>query len=244
MNRFFALTTLALAFGAATVLAQPKLEIVGGTTYDWGTITKVGQPLQAKIQLKNTGNQELNISDVKPGCGCTTAPLDKSKLAPGESTHVNVTLNIGSNNGQLMKSVTITSNSATNPTETLLLKAFIQRPLQPENTFLAYQQLFVGRQASVSTKIKNSTNAPIIISKATATAGMTLNIAAPTTIPANGEIELVVNITPTEAQKGYFYGQVSLQTNHPDQPTIDINTYGDVKSLANSPAMAPAGGSK
>src|SRR5437667_12794840 len=66
--------------------AQPvgKIEIVGGDTYNWGNV----QPgeLKATIQVKNTGQGDLKITDVHPGCGCTvTSPIDKNPLKPGET---------------------------------------------------------------------------------------------------------------------------------------------------------------
>lgn len=241
-----------VAFGAAIVCsaavaaAQPKLEIKGGETFDWGVISNTAQPATAKIEIKNVGDKELIISEVKPGCGCTAAPLEKSNLKPGESTHMNITLNLGSNIGQIMKTVLIRSNSLPNNEQTLVLKAFIQRPIQIDPTFVSMGQMYANRAATGTAKMKNTTKAPITITGVTANNGVTVNIKTPFVLEAGKETELVVKVTPKQEQVGYFNAEILFQTNNPEQPSFDVRLYGDVKTLtpAQSPAFAPGAGDK
>jgi len=58
--------------------SQQKLEVIGCNNYDWGTTYPKDSPLKVKIKIKNSGNDILKIYEVKPACGCTTAPLDKN----------------------------------------------------------------------------------------------------------------------------------------------------------------------
>ena len=67
------------------VIAQPQMEIIGGDTYNWGKVKPGKNPLKATILVRNIGNEELHITQVRPGCGCTTAPLDKDKLKQGDT---------------------------------------------------------------------------------------------------------------------------------------------------------------
>ena len=59
MNTFTkTLTTSAVALlMAATAYAQPKIEIKGGDTYDWGNVTDVSKPLAGQVEIKNTGDK-------------------------------------------------------------------------------------------------------------------------------------------------------------------------------------------
>ena len=55
------------AFGlcaTAAAIAQPKLEIVGGTTYNWGNISPKTSPLETAIKIVNLGNEELHVTGV------------------------------------------------------------------------------------------------------------------------------------------------------------------------------------
>ena len=88
----------------------PKLEIVGGDTYDWKDVTPKNNPLTAKIKIRNTGSAMLIIPDVKPACGCTTAPLDNDSLMPGEEATLDVTLRISDRSQNLSKTITLITN--------------------------------------------------------------------------------------------------------------------------------------
>lgn len=232
-----------MVVGLVTLKAQ-KLEIIGGDTHDWGVVTKVSAPLQAKIEIKNAGDKDLVVSEVRPGCGCTAAPLEKSTLKPGETTFINVSLNVGTNTGQLVKSVFINSNATNSPNQTLYLKAFIQRPIQAEPTYIAIQQMFVNKEATGSTKLKNTMKTPITITAVTADNGASTGLKTPYILQPGAEVELLIKVTPRQEQVGAYYSHVAIQTNHPDAPTIDISVYGTIKTLVQSPAFVPAGSDK
>ena len=103
------LTLLAfLIIAGASAMAQGKVEIVGGDRYDWGKVA-AGE-LKATIVVKNAGTGVLNISHVQPSCGCTSSPIDKSMLQPGETGSISVTLH-ANRAGTLAKSLTVYSDA-------------------------------------------------------------------------------------------------------------------------------------
>jgi hypothetical protein len=222
----------------SVALAQPKLQIGGGGTYDWGTINDITKPLTAKVELKNVGNQELLISEVKPGCGCTAAKPEKSKLAPNETTLVDVSLNVGANVGQLMKSVTITTNAQPDPVQTLILKAFIQRPIHTDPTFIMLNPLYVGQEASGVVKLKNNMKVPITLTSAVLNSGMKSNLKLPYTMKPEETLDVTLSLKPTEDQKGYYNAEAVFNTDHPDMKTVAVRVYGDIKVLV--PVASPA----
>ena len=108
---------------ASMAIAQPKIEIVGGDTHDWGKVKAKDSPLKAVIKLKNVGNEILKITDVHPGCGCTkTAELDKKELKPGEIATTEISLNLGTLSGDVTKSVSISSNDPVYNVKNLILE--------------------------------------------------------------------------------------------------------------------------
>lgn len=56
---------------------------------DYGQITQ-GDDGARVFAFKNTGDQPLIISRVKPTCGCTIAEYPKEPIAPGESGEIKV----------------------------------------------------------------------------------------------------------------------------------------------------------
>src|SRR5690349_2719562 len=65
----------------ATV-ATPKIAI-DPMTKDAGTVAK-GEKIEAVFSVKNTGTQDLTISEARPSCGCTVASFDKT-VKPGQT---------------------------------------------------------------------------------------------------------------------------------------------------------------
>ncbi|MFM7158134.1 MAG: DUF1573 domain-containing protein [Bacteroidota bacterium] len=228
MKRFFMTCLALMIFAGSFAYAQPKLTIIGGDTHDWGKVKPKDDPLKATIKIKNEGNELLKISDVRPGCGCTTAPLDKKELNPGEIASMDVTLKLGATSGMMTKSITINSNDPQSATKVLYLKADVVRPIQILPTqYFSFGEMTVGTKSEAKLIIKNTSTQDIVLSDFESLAGITLNLTKPTTIPGGGEVELIAKVTPND--KGYFNGVVKMKTNHPDYASLDIIAYGNVK---------------
>lgn len=73
--------------------------------------------------LKNVGDDTLFINKVQPGCGCTSAPLTKSVLPPGDRVPVDVTFNAGKMSGPVRKTVTVYSSDGKVPMTSLQFTA-------------------------------------------------------------------------------------------------------------------------
>ena len=72
-------------------------------------------PQNAKIAhvywLKNVGTDTMHLADVRPGCGCTKAPLRKKNVAPGDSADVEVIFSTGHYSSTVQKSANIISDA-------------------------------------------------------------------------------------------------------------------------------------
>lgn len=227
MKRYFVLALM--LFVPVLLFAQPKIEIVGGDSYDWGTVKPTQDPLKAKVKIKNVGNEVLKITEVKPGCGCTTAPLDKNELKPGEEATLDVTLRIAGYSGNVVKSIRIASNDPNNPNKYLYLKANVFHPISVTPTsYFAFNEMTVGQEATAKVTLKNNTNESIIISDVqVAPENLNVNLPKKLTLKAGESFEIVAKVVPDK--KGYFNCTVKMKTSNPDQKEIVIPGYGNVK---------------
>lgn len=227
MKRYFVLALM--LFVPVLLLAQPKIEIVGGDSYDWGTVKPTQDPLKAKVKIKNVGNEVLKITEVKPGCGCTTAPLDKNELKPGEEATLDVTLRIAGYSGNVVKSIRIASNDPNNPSKYLYLKANVFHPISVTPTsYFAFNEMTVGQEATAKVTLKNNTNESIIISDVqVAPENLNVNLPKKLTLKAGESYEIVAKVVPDK--KGYFNCTIKMKTSNPDQKEIVIPGYGNVK---------------
>ena len=128
-KRLFA-TTLVLALAvtpfaaaqekAATASAAkaPRLTLTEPLK-DFGTVPK-GTKIDWSFEVKNTGTSTLEITNVKPACGCTVAEFDKT-IEPGKTgkgvAHVDTTTFTGPNS----KGITIQTNDPPAPSAQVTL---------------------------------------------------------------------------------------------------------------------------
>ncbi len=224
MNRITLVMLLVLMFLTSSCFSQPKLDIEGGDTYDWGKINPKGQPLTAQIKFFNSGTDTLKITEVKPGCGCTTAPLDKNNIEPGGFATLSVTLKVSSD-GPVSKSITIRSNDSQYPVKYLVLKAEITSPIGLSVPYIALTNMNMEQLSTAKVTIKNNTAKTVKIKTITIEpTDLLINIKKGTKIPANSEIALEAKFTPKTAQN--MQGKISIVTDSPEQEKIDISVWG------------------
>ncbi|MCS6999962.1 MAG: DUF1573 domain-containing protein [Candidatus Kapabacteria bacterium] len=221
---------------AAIGAAQPKLEIVGGDTYNWGQVKPSANPLKGTLRIKNAGNQPLEIKGVKPSCGCTATKLEKNTLEPGEVTSIDVSLNIGSATGPVTKTITITSNDPNNETKIVWLKADVVRALQLSMPYIAFSDLSLGKQSTASITVKNNSTENITCFGFEGSAGLIVTPKGKVELKPGEEFKLSATLVPDT--EGYFSGTAKFSTSHPDFPVVEIPVYGNVMKPA-SPVFQP-----
>ena len=101
--------------------ADPKIT-VPNAVWDFGFIPQHGS-FSHDYLIINAGDDTLRIVKVKSSCGCTTAPIRKEVLTPGESTFVELVFNSGSYRANVSKYATIYSNDPVNPTSKIFFAA-------------------------------------------------------------------------------------------------------------------------
>src|SRR5438270_9790792 len=97
-------------------------------TYDFGK-TKSGEPIKHTFVFTNIGCETLEINNVRPGCGCTTAGEWTKKVEPGKTGTIPIQVNTANFNGPIMKNVSVDSNDKTAPTTALYLKRTDWKPV-------------------------------------------------------------------------------------------------------------------
>lgn len=207
----------------------PQIEIIGGDTYDWGLISPKDTPLTTDIIIKNTGNETLEIKEVKPACGCTSAPLNKTTLEPGDTTAMHVTLRVGNTASSLTKTIRITSNDPKNTNKIVFLKCTVFHPLQVSPTpYFTFNMMKVGTEAVSKLKISNNTGKDAVITDLEITPEeLEVNLKEGMVIKPGQEIELEAKFKPSKA--GYFNCSVKMKTGLADQPELFISGYGNVQ---------------
>lgn len=221
---------------AGAVYAQPKLEIIGGETCDWGRVVVKENPLKmvtldTNLTIKNTGNKDLIIDTIKVGCGCTTPKYSTEPIKPGQTAKVHVGLNAALASGDLTKTMTIYANDDPSKMGRLMyLKANLFRPITLTPQTFNFPEIKVGETSKFSVTMKNNDSKPLKVDRFLATKGLKIDQKGAVTI-ASGD-SVVIHGTYFGKERGYWSANVIVETADPDFPPFEISAYGQVKDEA------------
>lgn len=86
-------------------------------SYAWGSVNE-GDKMKHTFKFKNTGTNDLIISDAHGSCGCTVPEWPKEPIKPGKTGEIKVVFDSKGKPGDQQKTVTLTAN--TDPANTVL----------------------------------------------------------------------------------------------------------------------------
>ena len=95
--------------------------------WDFGKQPQYTQ-LKYEFLIRNEGDGELEIQQVRPSCQCQAAMPDKRKLAPGEETTIKVSFDTKNMSGPIHKPITVQCNDPTHPLFQLVVRGTILPP--------------------------------------------------------------------------------------------------------------------
>ncbi len=111
---------------------QPNIQ-VDQFIYDFG-ISNQGKYIEHTFSFKNTGNGDLVIRDVLPGCTCSAAKVSKKIIPPGGQAELFMSLNIEARWGEVGASADVISNDPDQPIVTFTIKGIAKTvlPIEPK----------------------------------------------------------------------------------------------------------------
>ncbi len=121
--------TISFCATATAGQAMPKVEITPATV-NLGTIDE-GVKANATFTIKNAGDADLIIYDVRPTCGCTIANLSSKIIAPGKTATVQAIYNSRNASGQIRKFINVQTNDVKTGNVSLILSANVKAKPAP-----------------------------------------------------------------------------------------------------------------
>ncbi len=120
------LAAAATAAPAAPPLPQPQVR-VEPAGFDFGKALP-GRTLKKDFVLKNLGEAPLVIEGVSTTCGCTAAIAGTTRLSPGRTTSLSVTLETRDYRGPVERRVLVRSNDPKTPVLEVKVEATVEPP--------------------------------------------------------------------------------------------------------------------
>jgi hypothetical protein len=108
--------------------AGPRIQF-SELAHDFGEL-QAGVTLKHTFFYTNMGLATLEILQVRPSCGCTTAGEWDKRIEPGATGSIPIQFNSSSFNGLIQKTVSVVSNDPHQSNIVLHLKAQVWVPLE------------------------------------------------------------------------------------------------------------------
>ena len=195
------------------------------TAVDFGTID-AGQPGEQKITIENTGTATLEITGIESDVPGLTFDPSMFTLVPNGSQTVTVTLP-NATEGEILGSITISSNDPDRATQTLSVSGIVQPPPVPaisvQQTAVNFGTIVAGQTGEQTITITNTGTGPLEITGIEGegdVAGLTFDTTVFTVEP-NGS--RTVTIKFPSSTEGTFSGSITISSNDPERATQTLS---------------------
>lgn len=206
--------------------ATPVIEFEK-TTFDIGKPSE-GEKASIRFTFRNTGDTELEIQEIVPGCGCTDVKTTETKVLPGKSAAIQGFFNTSGYRGKVTKSVTVKTNDP-NHSSILLSIAGEVVPiavLKPER--INFQDMKVGTTLESKFSIIPQNKKFKIVKVESAAAQRHVEVLGFNKTPdAQGAYNVKFRISAGDAP-GRIFEQLNIVTDLPGNAVLRFLIYGNV----------------
>jgi len=231
------LLTLAPIAAAAAPDGGPAAAVVE-PVIDVGEVP-VGEPVEAEFRIRNDGDQPLEISNVRPSCGCTVAEYDEV-IAPGATGSVRAHVDTENIVGPNAKSITVYTNDAASPRIRLTIKSDVTQflGLDPGYVrFTSFVQKEKDEKVSVLLGAHDFESLEITDVESPESWKGWLGVSYREALDEERDPELPgkqwrIDVTLSkDAPVGPLAENVTIHTNHPRQKTIELPVSGFIRPV-------------
>jgi len=225
---------------------HPVIEAIE-PVHDFGTVW-IGPKLNHTFEIRNAGDKPLEITRVKPSCGCTVAGNYPRKLEPGQNGEFPFAVASTKLRGRFQKSITVTSNDPVTPDLRLQLKGEVKRYVDVAPAHANFGKIIRQEKQTRILNITNNTDKKLTAT-VTPTADGKFTYDLIETEPGE-KYELRVAANPPFVP-GNLRSRVTLKTSIEEQPEIRIfaraavparlDLQPSVIALRNRPSRARSG---
>ena len=243
MNRNIVLTalavlvpTLALAQQAAPAAAQeskPAIDVVEKVK-DFGMVAK-GETLKAVFEVRNTGTAPLEITSVRPTCGCTVASFDKT-IPPGGTGKIEADVDTTAFTGPIAKSILVFSNDQANNQINLVVRAEVRSFVEVLPRNLLRLNVLQGEPATEKVTLVSADGSAFAVTAVDAGGGPYQvefrELAEKERLPERKGQQWEVKVTvPADAPEGLLSHKLVVKTTQPKAPEVTLQVSGVVRPI-------------
>jgi hypothetical protein len=217
-----------------SVPASGPLIQFDNTMFDFGKVS-IGEKVRHSYIVTNTGNDTLQITNVHPGCHCTTAGDWTHKIEPGKTGEIPVQFDSTGFSGTITRTIDVYSNAKNEPHKILQLKGIIWKPIDYASTTFISIPPEASNEITTTVKILNQTDNPVTFSNVVS--ANPLFDAVLKEVKPGKEYQLVITARPPFPNTN-TPGTITVNTSLASTPTISVTAMANVTpAIQVSPPM-------
>jgi len=148
----------------ASVYAESKTPkiVVPEPTYNFSTILQ-GTIVKHDFKIQNSGEAELLIHKIVPGCGCTATKISSKTVPPGGETIISAEFNSAGFIGRKVRTISVETNDPRMPVVDLTIEGLINSEISVEPNALSFGEIAIGSSASLDLIVKKASGSKTTI---------------------------------------------------------------------------------
>jgi len=213
----------------ASALASPHITFPD-TSFDFGQIYQ-NKIVNHIFTFKNTGDEVLNINEVKTSCGCTAAVLSSKTIKPGESGQVEIKFNSAYRKDKQMKTIYVHSNDPNKPIAQLTIAALVKVDLDALPSNVLFNQVKADEVATQEVVLKNTGQEKMSILSIDTAQSPAISVKTsseqtklPLSLNQNESLAIIVSAKATK-DSPRVSGQVIVKTDSKNTPEVVIPVF-------------------
>lgn len=228
------LTLIAATVPAAAADGAPRAT-VPSPILDLGDVVR-GETIQADFEIRNEGTAPLEITEVRPACGCTVADYD-DEIPPGGTGRIHAEVETDAIVGPNSKGITVFTNDPSNPRIQLTIKSNVKPFLYVTPGYARFTNFVQSEAAQTLSQTLWADDFENLQVTGVETGNPHVTVAYREAREGEREPQGVgrqwrIDITLAEdAPPGPLADKVLITTNHPKQKTTDIPVSGFVRPM-------------
>jgi hypothetical protein len=226
--------------GAQTNAPQPRIQF-DNTIWDFGRMP-AGEVFKHTFVFTNIGNSVLELTQVQPGCGCTTAGEWTRRVEPGQTGSIPIQFNSANFQGPIMKSVVVHSNDKKQPNTILQLKGTLWKVVEVTPQFVMINVMPDSLAASNVVQIVNNGEEQLVLSNPES--NNPLFHANLITNRPGKEFQLIISAQPELMTNNIAQGQITMKTSLASTPVVAVTAWANIQpalNIAPPQIVLPAG---
>lgn len=192
--------------------------------YDFGTADSQST-IEHTFIIRNAGDTTLEISNVRPACGCTLANISEKTVPPGGESQITARLSLQGRNGPQSKPITILSNDPQNPEYRVTLAGTVAAAINVAPDRLMFGQIATAQTIELFVDIGGLVPEPFTITGIESS--LPELVTEQETLQEGKQYRIKARLTGP-AQTGPINASLIVRTDHPSRPTINIPVIANV----------------